>query len=319
MAAIPAIGDASLALADRALVEAQEKRFRSYLGMSQIGAECSRQLFYSFRQVQRPAFDAQTLKRFADGHASELVAVARLKAVGELEVHDLDENGEQFGFKDLGGHFSGHMDGVILGLLQAPKTWHVLEIKASAKWQDLDKAKKKVGDKNALREWNPTYYAQAVLYMDYAGLDRHYTVVVSPGARDWTSVRTDADPAWAAVLKAKAEKIIFTDTAPDRIGGPTDFRCKWCDFSNICHDGDMAERNCRTCLNSSPRPEGGWECWEDPENPRQLSKAAQELGCEHHRFLPSLVPGEQIDAGTWGVKYRVAGGEWIDAGPECVA
>lgn len=316
MAAIPVIGDPTLQAADRAIVESQEKRFRSYLGMSQIGAECSRQLFYSFRQVQRPSFDAQTLKRFADGHASELVAVARLKAATDLEVHDLDDTGEQFGFKDLGGHFSGHMDGVILGLLQAPKTWHVLEIKASAKWQDLDKAKKKVGDKSALREWNPVYYAQAVLYMDYAGLDRHYTVVVSPGCRDWTSVRTEADPAWAAVLKAKAERIIFTDTAPDRIGSATDFKCKWCDFANICHEGDMAERHCRTCLHAKVGSDGGWSCF---EYGHELSKADQEAGCPSHRFLPSLVPGEQIDAGTWGVKYRMAAGEWVDAGPEVVA
>lgn len=314
MAAIPAIGDPTLQAADRAIVESQETRFRQYLGMSQIGEECARKLWYSFRQVQRPNFDAQTLKRFADGHASELVAVARLKAVETLEVHDLDDQGHQFGFKDFGGHFSGHMDGVILGLLQAPKTWHVLEIKASAKWQDLDKAKKKVGDKNALREWNPTYYAQAVLYMDYAGLDRHYLVCVSPGCRDWTSVRTDSDPAWAAVLKAKAERIIFADTAPDRIGASTDFRCKWCDFYNICHDGDMAERNCRTCLHSEVLREGGWRC---AQFGHELSKADQEEGCPSHRFLPSLVPGEQIDVTPYGILYRVAGGEWADTGPEC--
>jgi hypothetical protein len=208
------------------------------------------------------------------------------------------------------------MDGVILGLHQAPKTWHVLEIKASAKWQDLDKAKKKVGDKSALREWNPTYYGQAVLYMDYAGLDRHYTVVVSPGARDWTSVRTDADPAWAAVLKAKAERIIFTDTAPDRIGDATNFVCRRCDFRNICHDGDMAERHCRTCLHSEVLREGGWRC---AQFGHELSKTDQEAGCAGHRFLPSLVPGEQIDAGPWGVKYRMLNGEWVDAGPEVVA
>jgi len=260
MAAIPAIGDPSLLAADRVLAASQEKRFRQYLGMSQIGDECSRKLWYSFRQAQRPNFDAQTLKRFADGHASELVAVARLGEIEGIELHALDSDGEQFGFKDFGGHFSGHMDGVVLGLLQAPKTWHVLEIKASASWKDLDKFKAKVGDKNALREWNPTYYAQSVLYMDYAGLDRHYLVCVSPGARDWTSVRTDADPAWAAVLKAKAERIIFTDTAPDRIGDANCYACKkfgGCDFYNICHEGDMAERNCRTCLNAEVLRECG--------------------------------------------------------------
>jgi hypothetical protein len=209
------------------------------------------------------------------------------------------------------------MDGVVLGLPQAPKTWHVLEIKSAAKWQDLDKAKRKVGEKHALREWNATYYAQAVLYMDYAGLDRHYLVCVSPGARDWTSVRTEADPAWAAVLKAKAERIIFSDVAPDRIGGPDCYACTkfgGCDFYNICHGGDMAERHCRTCLHSEVRREGGWAC---AQYGHELDKAAQEEGCNGQRFLPCLVPGEQIDAGPWGVKYKVAGGEWIDSGLFC--
>jgi hypothetical protein len=316
MAALPAFDDPCLAAADRALEAAQEKRFRSYLGMSQIGDECPRKLFYSFRQAMRPNFDAKTLKRFADGHASEAVAVARLKAVDGIELHDLDSEGEQFGFKDLGDHFSGHMDGVILGLLQAPKTWHVLEIKASAAWKDLDKAKAKFGDKSALREWNETYYAQAVLYMDYAGLDRHYTIVVSPGGREWTSVRTEANPIHAATLKAKAERIIFTDTAPDRIGGPDSFACKWCDFYGPCHEGATPERNCRTCMFAEVRREGGWAC---AQYGHELSKTDQEAGCDGHRYLPSLVSGEQIDAGPWGVKYRIAAGEWIDSGPEVTA
>lgn len=312
MAAIPQKDDPTLAAADRALECAQEQRFRAYLGMSQIGQECSRALWYSFRQVQRPRFDAATLKRFADGHASEAVEIARLKAVEGLEVHDTDDAGEQFGFKDLGGHFSGHMDGVILGIFQAPKTWHVLEIKCSDKWQELDKAKAKVGEKHALLEWSPVYYGQAVLYMDYAGLDRHYLICTSPGARRRTSVRTEADPAHAAALKAKAERIIFSDTAPDRIGNSSNFKCRWCDFSNICHGADQAERNCRTCLHAQVRHEGGWAC---AQFGHELDKSAQEAGCDHHRFLPSLVPGEQVDAGPWGVKYRMQdGSEWTDTG-----
>lgn len=312
MALLPDLPDPTLDAADRSIERAQEKRFRSYLGMSQIGQECSRALWYSFRQVTRPNFDAATLKRFADGHASEAVAIARLRGVDTLQVHDVGEDGEQFGFKDLGGHFSGHMDGVILGLLQAPKTWHVLEIKASEKWTDLDKAKAKVGEKNALREWNETYYAQAVLYMDYAGLDRHYLIAVSPGARKWTSVRTNADPAFALVLKQKAERIIFADHAPERIGGPEFFKCKGCGFKGICHGGEAADRHCRTCMSSEAFREGGWGC---AQFEHELDKAAQEAGCDHHRYLPSLVPGDQIDAGPWGVKYRMPdGSEWIDSG-----
>jgi hypothetical protein len=312
MVALPDFACPTLAAADEALASGQDRRRRAYLGMSAIGGECERALWYNFRWVTTPQFDAATLKRFADGHASEAVAVQRLKATPGLEVHDVDERGEQFGFKDLGGHFSGHMDGVVLGLVQAPKTWHVLEIKASEKWTDLDKARKKVGEKHALAEWNATYYAQAVLYMDYAGLDRHYLVCVSPGARRWTAVRTDADPAFATMLKAKAERIIFSDHAPKRIGGRDSFACRFCDFAATCHEGAQAERTCRSCLNVTPTRDGEWRCEKFGHN---LSRSDQEAGCSEHRFLPDLVPGEQIDAAAWGVTYRMPdGSEWIDRG-----
>jgi hypothetical protein len=312
VAALPDFACPTLAAADKALADGQERRRRNYLGMSAIGGACERALWYGFRWVSFANFDALTLKRFADGHASEAVAVARLKATPGLEVHDVDSGGEQFGFKDLGGHFSGHMDGVVLGLIQAPKTWHVLEIKASEKWQDLDKARKKVGEKHALAEWNPVYYAQAVLYMDYAGLTRHYLVCVSPGARRWTAVRTDADPAFAAILKAKAERIVFTDHAPKRIGGADSFACRFCDFAATCHQGAQADRNCRTCLNSTPTRDGEWKC---EKFGHELSRTDQEAGCGEHRFLPDLVPGEQIDADNYSVSYRMRDGSiWEDRG-----
>lgn len=313
MVALPDLADPTLAAADAALVAAQVRRTRPYLGMSAIGAECARQLWYQFRWTGLADFDAPTLKRFADGHATEAVIIARLKAVDQLEVHDVGPDGEQFGFTDLGEHFRGHMDGVVLGLLQAPKTWHVLEVKATAdkKLAELRKAVRDVGEKQALRTWNPTYYAQAVLYMHYAGLDRHYLVASTPGGRDWYSVRTDADPIEALRLIERAKAIITSDTPPTRIGGPDFYLCRWCERSAICHEGAAADRNCRTCLHATAELDGGWSCarWPGLEPDAELQAA----GCPHHRFLPGLVPGEQVDATQDSVTYRMPDGStWVD-------
>lgn len=317
MVALPQIPDPTLALADKALETAENSiPHRPYMGMSAIGAECDRQLWYGFRWASPKRFDAATIKRFQDGHETEAVAIARLKAVDVLEVHDIHpETNQQFGFADLEGHFRGHMDGVILGLLQAPKTWHVLEIKAvsDAKFRELEKAIEKVGEKLALRAWNATYYAQAVLYMDYADLDRHYTVVCTPGARRWMSVRTNADPKEAKRLRARAQAIIAAQSAPTKISeSPGWYICRWCDHSAVCHEGALAENNCRTCLHATPAPGGEWHCarWD-----KGLAVSEQRAGCPAHLYLPSLIQGEQIDAGDDWVEYRLKDGAvWRDGG-----
>lgn len=314
MVALPDFVCPTLVAADKALEAAQERRKRGHLGMSQIGKECERALWYDFRWAMKPDFDAATLKRFEDGHRTEDLVISRLKATPGIELHDRDESGEQFRFDDFGGHFSGSCDGAILGLLQAPKTWHVYEGKCSEKWQDLDKARKKVGEKSALLEWNAIYYAQAVLYMHYSGMDRHYLVCSSPGGRRETAVRTNADPVHAEVLRQKAERIIFTDRAPPQIGGPDFWQCRFCDFAAVCHEQAGAERNCRTCLAVSVERDGSWRCTKFGHT---LSKDDQEAGCKDHRYLPDLVPFEQVDAAEWGITYRRPDGtEWVDKGPE---
>ena len=91
MAALPDLtGCATLAAADRALEAAQTRRHRSHLGMSQIASECERQLWYGFRWVQPPAFDAITLKRFEDGHRTEDLVISRLQATPGIELHATD-------------------------------------------------------------------------------------------------------------------------------------------------------------------------------------------------------------------------------------
>jgi hypothetical protein len=317
MVSLPQTADATLALADEILASAENAiPPRAYLGMSAIGAPCDRALWYGFRWASPKTFDALTIKRFADGHATEAVAVARLKAVDTLEVHDvIPGTTRQFGFEDHRGHFKGHMDGVILGILQAPKTWHVLEIKAVSdeKFKELEKAKKEVGEKLALRKWNETYYAQAVLYMDYADLDRHYTVVCTAGGRRWMSVRTEADPAEAKRLRSRALNIIAADNPPPGVSDKPDYYlCRWCDHAAVCHEGAAPLNNCRSCLHASPADHGEWHCarWN-----KGLDVAAQREGCPAHLFIPSLIPGDQIDAGDDWVEYQMPDGSvWRDGG-----
>lgn len=308
--------DPTLAASDAALeAKAAEEKLRGYLGMSQIGESCSRKLWYSFRHAGREAFKADTLKRFSDGHRTEDLVIERLRLVEGLDIVSLTHEGGQIRVTDHGGHFSGHLDGTVEGLLQAPKTRHVLEVKCVAD-KGFAKFKKCVadnGEKNALKAWNPIYYAQAQAYMHYTGLTRHYIVVATPGGRDWTSARTEYNAADALQLVTKAKRIIDAQEPPDRISNtPSWYECKWCAFSPICHDNEMPARSCRTCAHSSTLDNARWHC---ARFGKVLTLDEQMEGCGAHVYLTSLVPGEVAgyDEVRGVITYKLKnGGIWKD-------
>lgn len=265
MAAIPLINiDPTIQAMKVALEEvAAADKPRPYLGMSSIGDECSRKLWYQWRWFDANVFDADTLARFADGHASEDITADRLRKVPGINLVTHLSTGKQIGYSDIGGHFKGHLDGQIEGLLQAPKTKHVWEHKCvnEAKFKKLEKLKEELGEKQALAKWDEIYYAQAVLYMFYADLTRHYLTVTTPGSREITSCRTEANNDYARELIAKAESIICSEEPPQKLSqDPSFYKCKWCNFSDVCHYQAPILQHCRTCAFSQPIEGGKWEC-----------------------------------------------------------
>ncbi|MGJ8686324.1 MAG: hypothetical protein ACSHWQ_02510 [Spongiibacteraceae bacterium] len=296
MAKLPDIIDPTLAAVNAAIEAAQDTSRRPYLGASAIGDPCERKLWYSFNWAFRPNFDADTLRRFRDGHSSEDVQAADLRLVDGITLKTHTIEGGQFGFQDIHGHFRGHYDGMITGLLQAPKVKTIWEHKAVGEKSQakLQKLKAEKGEKNALKEWNETYYGQAQVYMRAEGLTRHYLTASSPGCRTTISCRTDYNAADANALFIKAERIIATDKPPIGISqDPAFYLCKWCDASDICYGDKIPEMNCRTCVFSRPANNGQWYC-EDQDI--ELNPAHQELGCNRHLYTPALIPAEQVGA-----------------------
>lgn len=307
--------DPTLAAADTALVaKAAQEKPRAYLGMSSVGGSCGRKLWYDFRKVGREVFDAATLKRFEDGHRTEALVIDRLRLLEGITLVDRQENGEQIGYIDLDGHFRGHLDGDIIGILQAPKTPHVFEAKCCSekKFNELKKVVAELGEKQALKKWNPVYYTQGQLYCHYHNRTRHYLVVATPGGRDWMGVRTDYDAAHAIQTIAKAKRIIQSNEPLDKLSNdPSYFECRYCTFSNICHKGEMPARNCRTCVHSSAIADAQWHC---QRFGKQLTLDEQIAGCEAHLVLPGLVPGEVIEATDKSITYKMHNGNvWTDS------
>lgn len=305
--------DPTLLAADAALeAQAALEAPRTYLGMSQIGDSCSRKLWYSHRWAKREKFDAITLKRFADGHRTEALIIDRLNLIEGLELVSMD-GANQIRVTDHDGHFSGHLDGTITGILQAPKAPHVFEVKCvgDKNFAKFKKCVTDLGEKKALQAFNETYYAQGQAYMHYMGYKRHYIVVATAGGRDWASARTEYDPAYAMKLVAKAKRIISSDAPLDKISkDPAWWECRFCTFSDICHKQEMPDRGCRTCAHSTAIENGQWRC---ERFGKVLSAEEQLAGCPAHIMLPSLVPGEVISADDKSITYRLNNGDvWTD-------
>lgn len=216
---------------------------RNYLGASAIGDECARKLWLTINpewiherySVTYKPMPYNNVAAIEDGHRTEDLIVERMRLVDGLQLWTKDDNGEQYGFD--WGFLSGHYDGVILGLFQAPKTPHIFEVKCckDKKYAALQKCIRDYGEKNALKHWDEVYYAQAVIYMEAEELTRHYLVCSLPGGRDQISVRTEANPKFAKALIEKAKRIHGAKEPPERIAGKDYFKCKWCKFYEVCH------------------------------------------------------------------------------------
>lgn len=317
MAELPEITSPTAAAIWAALEAAQERDERTYLGASVLGDECDRKLWYAFRWATPPEeFEGRKLSIFETGNVWEDRLVGMLRAAG-LEVEATDPaTGEQFLIAFAGGHAGGHTDGKARGVPDAPKTDHVLECKSHNQKSFLELKRKGV------REAKPMHYAQMQTYMHFQGLTRALYVAVNKNDDELHIERVEYDAASALNLVVKAERIVTAETAPPKLHEDPEakmaFQCRFmCDKRGVCHDGQPARRNCRTCLHSTAEMDGTgrWSCAR--HKIASLDKDAQRAGCANHLFLPDLVAGEQIDADEAAetITYRMRDGStWVDGG-----
>ena len=264
---------------------------RTYLGASSIGKPCDRALWYEFRWCGGEKFSGRMLRLFNTGHLEEKRIADDLREIG-CEVHTTDRAGQQFAVVALGGHFRGHMDGVCLGLPEAPKTWHLCEFKTHNVKSFSELRRKGVKDAK------PEHFCQMQIYMHLAGLTRAIYLAVCKDTDELYAQRVEYDKAAAEQILARAKSIIESDTPPEKIGGPDHWECRFCPHRNRCHGQqvDHAEPavpcriTCRNCIHSTPIVDestaGQWRC---ERHGKPLARAEQENGCDDHRLIPDLI------------------------------
>lgn len=268
---------------------------REHLGASVIGHYCNRHLWYSFRWANPPDFDGRMLRLFDTGHREEARIAEDLIASGvKLKTFD-PETGKQWLFSWLGGHFGGSCDGIGYGFPEAPKSIHVFEAKTfNAKWFKTLKAK-------GVREAKPEHFAQMQTYMHGAiekGIKarRAFYMACCKDTDEIYIERVQYKKPEAEALQAKAKTVVFSPEPLEKITeDQSSYLCTWCDHKSICHfeQASDLQRNCRTCLSSTPREDGTWWC---DQYETELTLEDQRAGCKAHLFIPKLLPWEAVDA-----------------------
>jgi SAP domain len=243
-----------------------------------------------------------TVRVFMQGTPSESWHV--FDPYGEpISSHGLDASGahnacdkwnaKQIKVTALCGHIGARLDGVGLGLLEAPKTPHVLEYKTAK--ASVFRAIVKRG----VEVEKPEHFVQCQIYMLKKGLKRTLYLVTNKDDEDIHGERIRFDKVKAEAAIAKALEVIKSEGPPDRIGRDATFwKCKLCDMSDVCHKTDVPDVNCRTCLHSTPvldDDEGKefpeWVC-EYGGGAHKLDKSRQVVGCPKHLFIPGLLSPE---------------------------
>lgn len=274
---------------------------RSHLGASEIGHKCERALWYSFRWAYKKEFNGRMLRLFETGHLEETRIIKELRLAG-FEVVDRD-NGHQLRFQELGGHFSGSIDGKI----KIYEEWHLLEIKTHSK-KSFEYLKE-----HGVKKAKPVHYSQMQIYMNKLELTKALYLSVCKDNDEIYIEIVDIEKKKGTALREKALRIIESQDVPKRFSEKIEgcFECTYCEYKVACHrlsSKQLPEFNCRTCLNSTPKLDGSWHCNQGRK------EIAEQMGCSEHLFIPSLVPGEFLgvnDKEDFKLEFRTIEGKTI--------
>jgi len=233
--------------------------FRSHLGGSEIGHECSRLLWYKFRWCFKEKFDGRMQRLFNRGHREEARFVEWLRGIG-AEVWEFQPDGKtQFRISAVMGHFGGSLDGIV----KLPPEFGfdkpmLLEFKTNGTGKGFDDLAK-----NGMAIAKPQHYAQTCVYgSDPAYLFEYvlyFNICKNDDNLHVEVVRLDHNH--GNNMRAKAERIILAEAPPARLSdNPTFHKCNYCAAKDICHKSAIPLKNCRSCKNAKPVENVQWFC-----------------------------------------------------------
>lgn len=227
---------------------------RDHLGVSIVGKDCSRDIWYGFRWVKLIQHDPRIRRLFQRGHREEAQFQAFLLWAGFSFRRINPETDKQFKIEGVNGHYGGSTDDLCL-IRWCDDLPVVVEYKTHGDKSFIELKEKK------LKLAKPQHWKQMCGYGGGFKIKYGLYCAVNKNTDEWYFEFVELDWNIAIELEKKASDIIYSQTPPQRINeNPSYYVCKYCDFKGICHDGEKVEKNCRSCEFASPVDDGKWKC-----------------------------------------------------------
>lgn len=225
---------------------------RNHLGISEIGEDCKLKLYFKFRWVLLEQHDGRMRRLFARGHREEERYINYLEGIG-CKVYRFDNNGKQFRVSGVMGHYGGSCDGVVI------TPWYPDPFLGEFKTHNTKSFVHYV-DKG-LQISKPKHFDQCCGYGEKMQIQ--YALYFPENKNDDDIKVTPIKLDWerGKALEKKAEEIILAQERPPKISeNPAYYACQQCFAKDICHNGAIPEKNCRSCKNSMPADGAQWYC-----------------------------------------------------------
>ena len=250
---------------------------RPHLGASVLGHSCMRYLVYSFYWAYKNKVSGKLNRIFRMGDDIEQLIVNDLRAAGiEVDTGRKPDTGSgvlQIRVTDITGHAGGSLDGEVRKVPEYPNETLLFEGKSANHNNFMDTIRKGV------KASKPMHYTQTQMYMGRRGLSNAMYVMMDKNTSDLYVEFIPFDKDHFESMEEREIEVFSAEHInefPRIASNPTWYTCKFCPASDVCHKGEMVERNCRTCDKSEMREEGKWVCLESQV---ELLVEAQEAGC----------------------------------------
>ena len=238
------------------------------LGMATIGEDCTRKMWFRFRWAKQGSITRRIQRLFDIGHSYEEQVVASLVETGIVIT------GQQDMLLGWGGHIVGFIDGIAVGVHEAPKTPHLLEVKS------MNDRNFKVFKKKGIQKSHPKYYSQAQAYCGKKKLTRILFACINKNDSEIATERVHFSEDHYRFIMGRGMDVVGSEVPPPNvISDPKNFACRFCDYSDICYEGARIQQTCRSCKYADLENEGKWSC---SLHKKEISNEEQSIGCRQY-------------------------------------